>query len=134
MRERRTRQLEAVAHALHELDHPTAADVFRAVRRKLPRVSLGTVYRNLEKLVHSEKARVVRVQGEPARYDGNVLPHDHFVCEGCGRLIDLSGEVRPRVRTDRLRREGYVVRGRVLGLFGLCPRCGRESGERNGAA
>lgn len=124
MRTRRTRQLAAVEAVLRDArDHPTAAQVRERVARHLPRVSLGTVYRNLEKLVRAGAAVRVRVDGEVARYDGRVDDHDHFVCERCGAVTDLLAPHGPEVDVSILRRRGYAVRTHRLALFGACPGC-----------
>src|SRR5262245_50548168 len=69
--------------------HPTAGAVHRMVRRRLPRVSLGTVYRNLRLLV--AQGLVKEVPGPYARFDGNTSEHHHFTCLGCGRIADVAG-------------------------------------------
>ncbi|HEV8440266.1 MAG TPA: transcriptional repressor [Methylomirabilota bacterium] len=69
--------------------HPTAETVHRMVRRRLPRVSLGTVYRNLRLLV--AEGLVKELPGPHARFDGNTSEHHHFTCLGCGRIADVAG-------------------------------------------
>src|SRR5262245_53016785 len=69
--------------------HPTAELVHRMVRRRLPRVSLGTVYRNLRLLV--AEGLVKEVPGPHARFDGNTSEHHHFTCLHCGRIADVAG-------------------------------------------
>src|SRR5713226_5080679 len=66
--------------------HPTAEWVHRVVRRRLPRVSLGTVYRNLRLLVG--EGLVAEIQGPHARFDANLEAHHHFTCVRCGRILD----------------------------------------------
>ena len=121
--QRRTRQLAAVyavVSAAH--DHPTAETVHARVRRKLPHVSLGTVYRNLQKLAATQQVRVVQLADRIARYDGMLEAHDHFLCERCGLVTDL---LRSGTRPDAsaLRRAGYAVEGHALTFYGCCPKC-----------
>ncbi len=126
MRSRQTRQLEAVASVLGESkDHPTAAEVHVRVRSRLPRVSLGTVYRNLDKLIESGRAITVHLGGSATRYDGMVSKHDHFVCDRCGGITDLSGARKPGVDIADLRSEGYAVHSHSLAVFGVCAGCQR---------
>jgi Fe2+ or Zn2+ uptake regulation protein len=136
VKERRTRQLaavEAVVNAAH--DHPSAEEVHRRVRRKLPRVSLGTVYRNLQKLSAQQRIRVVQLADSAARYDGMLEEHDHFMCERCGAVSDLLRPRSPAPRLPALDRAGYVVRSHALTYYGVCPRCGESpEGRRSGAA
>jgi Fe2+ or Zn2+ uptake regulation protein len=124
MRPRRTRQLAAVEDVLLAAsDHPTAAQIHERVAQLMPQVSLGTVYRNLEKLAQAGRAVVVRFDGEVTRYDGTVESHDHFVCRGCGCIVDLFAEVGPAVDTGALERAGYAVAEHSLAVFGTCPAC-----------
>src|SRR5260370_5082092 len=97
-RKRRTRQLEQVFAALQgDHSHPFAHEIYRRVHKKLPRISLATVYRNLHSLVEEGKIRTLLLDGQAARYDPETSEHDHFFCEGCGRVVDLF--LRRRART-----------------------------------
>ena len=124
MTPRHTRQLAAVEAVLREArDHPTAAQIYDRVAARLPQVSLGTIYRNLEKLMREGCAAAVRIDGEVTRYDGTVDPHDHFVCRECGQIVDLVDGQGPGIDTRRLQHAGYAVRSHALTLFGRCPDC-----------
>ena len=91
---RQTRQRRLVYEAVASTDtHPTAEWVFERVRRRLPRVSLGTVYRNLQLLVTEGRLKAW-TRGRTTRYDAGVMPHDHFVCQVCGRkFVSLSAHI-----------------------------------------
>src|ERR1017187_3930536 len=69
--------------------HPTAEWVYERVRRSMPRVSLGTVYRNLQILVTEGRLRTW-TRDRTARFDADLSDHDHFICERCHLLIDLE--------------------------------------------
>lgn len=125
MKERQTLQLAAVydvVSAAH--DHPTAEEVFARVRRRLPRVSLGTVYRNLQKLAAQQRVRIVHLADRTARYDGMLESHDHFVCEHCGALTDLPRTQSPAPTCGALSAAGYGVRTHAVTFYGVCPDCG----------
>ena len=125
MKARRTRQLAAVETVLREArDHPTAAQIHARVAGLLPRVSLGTVYRNLEKLIQAGRAVPVRLEGEVTRYDGMLEPHDHFVCRRCGCITDLLQDHGPTIDTRLLEQAGYAVDTHSLAVFGTCADCG----------
>jgi Fur family transcriptional regulator, peroxide stress response regulator len=123
MKPRATRQLSAVYDVLATShDHPTADQIFQRVRHVMPRVSLGTVYRNLDKLREQGHLRVVRLEGGQAHYDAVIDAHDHFVCERCGAVLDLpSATVPPAV--ERLRATGCVVHWQTTSVYGLCGAC-----------
>jgi Fur family transcriptional regulator, ferric uptake regulator len=105
--------------------HPTAERVYDQVRRRLPRISLGTVYRNLQLLVSEGELRVWS-RGGRARFDGDLSDHDHFVCEACGLLLDLERPAAALSTEKRLRARGHEVNDRVLDFIGLCRDCRRS--------
>jgi Fur family transcriptional regulator, peroxide stress response regulator len=121
---RATRQLEAVFQALQDdPTHPFADEIYRRVRKKLPRISLATVYRNLQRLVEDGKIRTVLLGERVARYDPETSDHDHFVCESCGRVIDLFLERKRQVDLTSLANDGYIVTTHKLTVYGVCRVC-----------
>ena len=109
--------------------HPTAELVHRMVRRRLPRVSLGTVYRNLRLLV--AQGLVKELPGPHARFDGNTSDHHHFTCLGCGRIVDVDGpltEPHSRALCTRVAAQGgFSVTHHRIEFFGRCPACRKTS-------
>src|SRR3989442_11725451 len=88
-RKRATRQLEQVFKALQgDHTHPFAHEIYRRVHKKLPRISLATVYRNLHSLVEEGKIRSLLLDEHAARYNPKNTHHSHFVCVRCGKAID----------------------------------------------
>ncbi len=87
--ERKSKQRDAIINELcSRCDHPTAMDLYLSVREIIPNLSLGTLYRNLSQL--EESGMVLRIpDGTTDRFDGNVNPHVHFKCVGCGKVYDL---------------------------------------------
>ena len=115
-----TRQKEAIRRAaLASGDHPTADMIYAAVRRELPRISLGTVYRNLHRLVAEGRislAPVLDDSGRSAHFDPETSPHDHFVCQGCKRIYDVArGRMRP-VDLGTLEMQGFRVTSHTLAV------------------
>jgi Fur family ferric uptake transcriptional regulator/Fur family peroxide stress response transcriptional regulator len=100
--------------------HPSAAVVFRRLRRSLPHVSLATVYRNL-RLLAAEGLLLERAEPSGLRFDGKTEPHDHFTCRTCGRIFDVPRRAGVPTRDGGRRRR--PARGRV---GGLAPRAGFE--------
>jgi Fur family transcriptional regulator, ferric uptake regulator len=111
-------------------DHPTAAELHERLRRRLPRLSLGTVYRNLDVLAtEGQVAKLVGVgAGAEARYDGTAAPHDHARCRSCGVVADIPA---PAAEGAPGLPEGFVVERRRLEYIGVCASC-RTAG-RTGA-
>ncbi len=123
---RQTRQRRLVYEAVAGTKaHPTAEWVHARVRRAIPRVSLGTVYRNLQLLVADGRLRA-RTRGRTTRFDADLSAHDHFSCEACGLLVDLERSRESFSSEKKLTSRGYEVRDRILEFTGLCRECRRE--------
>jgi Fur family peroxide stress response transcriptional regulator len=124
IRKRTTRQLEQVLAALQgDHTHPLAHEIYRRVHKKLPRVSLATIYRNLHSLVEEGKIRTLILDEQGARFDPETSQHDHFVCERCGRVVDLFLRRAREVDLRSIARQGYVVRTHDLTVHGICRVC-----------
>jgi Fur family peroxide stress response transcriptional regulator len=120
---RQTRQRRLVYDAVAATDtHPTAEWVYNQVRRAMPRVSLGTVYRNLQLLVADGKLKAWS-RGRTTRYDADVAPHDHFVCRDCGLLLDIERAPEAISSEKRLRARGHRIDNRILEFIGVCRTC-----------
>jgi Fe2+ or Zn2+ uptake regulation protein len=126
---RLTRPRRVILDAVRGTDaHPSAAVVYRQVRRRLPRVSLATVYRNLRMLA-AEGLLVERADLGGMRFDGNTAPHDHFTCVACGRIYDVPA---PDARAARARvasRTGFEVLVQRSEFYGRCGACRRPGGS-----
>ncbi len=70
--------------------HPTADWIYEQARKRIPDISLGTVYRNLQVLIHDGKIMELNYGKGQSRFDGNANLHYHFVCEQCGKLYDFA--------------------------------------------
>ena len=112
--------------------HPTASQVYDAVRAALPRISIATVYRNLDVLTRCGLARKLDMVGGEAHYDADMSAHHHIRCSGCGRVDDVrvTGLEAPlrTVSTET----GYAVTGHRQEFEGLCPTCQDEEAASNG--
>lgn len=103
--------------------HPTADEVYEMVRKVLPRISLGTVYRNLDILSDHGVIQKLHVGGTQMRFDGNPEQHYHIRCTSCGRVDDII--VDPPHELDNLMHEidGYKITGCNVEFFGICENC-----------
>jgi Fe2+ or Zn2+ uptake regulation protein len=128
---RSTRQKEAILRAaLASGEHPTADMIYAAVRRELPRISLGTVYRNLQRLVAEGRISLTPIQdasGRSARFDPEIRPHDHFVCQRCQRIHDVDRDTRGAIDLEPFEKQGFQVTSHTLAVYGICPRCAELS-------
>ena len=105
--------------------HPAAHEVYEMVRRRLPRISLGTVYRNLEILSEYGLIRRMDLGDGQCHYDGNIEDHYHVRCTECGRITDLFMDPIRDLEGAIRRQTGYDLEGYRLDFYGLCPVCRR---------
>ena len=119
----------AVLEALHEsCNHPTAAELYRKVRRARPGVSYATIYNALNWLTRRGMILELKYGDEAARYDPTTQRHDHLVCTRCGAIADSSVEIPRRLWMRAGRHSGFRVQDYRLELLGLCPACVRKRG------
>jgi Fur family transcriptional regulator, peroxide stress response regulator len=113
-------------------NHPTALEIYEAVKRVRPRIGLASVYRILHHLVEQGYIKVVGRNDESYRYDGNVSRHDHAVCTVCGALLDVPVEVAvPEEALQRAARAtGIELGSHEVMLYGLCSSCQKRNDER----
>ncbi|MCI8423150.1 MAG: transcriptional repressor [Lawsonibacter sp.] len=104
--------------------HPSAEWVYQTLKPAHPDLSLGTVYRNLTLLQTQGEIQSVGVVNGQTRYDGVTEPHSHFVCNGCGQVLDLL-QIQQDTDLDRTvsQQYGLVVNGHELTFYGFCPSC-----------
>jgi len=122
--QRFTEQRAAVYRYLLGTDqHPTADDVFTAVRVDLPDISLATVYKSLETLVGCGLATKLTYGDGSARYDGRTDPHPHARCLTCGTVIDVPGRLDPSALERLGPVTGFEIEGYRLELVGHCDSC-----------
>jgi Fur family peroxide stress response transcriptional regulator len=107
-------------------DHPTADQVYDAVRGRLPGLSRTTVYRVLETMVDAGFARKVHHTAGVARFDPMTGRHHHLVCDACGRLVDLDDGVVPPLRIPESSRTGFRIKDYSVSFTGLCPGCAKK--------
>lgn len=126
---RLTAQRRAILEELRNVKtHPTADEVYEMVRRRLPRISLGTVYRNLDWLAARGLVQRLAVAGRQMRFDADLEPHEHIRCVRCGRLGDLPASPVCDLATCYRKATDFEIIGHRLELLGYCPACrGRSS-------
>nr|WP_321500382.1 transcriptional repressor [uncultured Dethiosulfovibrio sp.] len=125
--QRRSKQRDAVlAVVSQEGFHPTAEDVLFKVREEMPKVSLGTIYRNLDQLCESGAIWKLPVSDGPCRYEGNPERHLHSMCPICGAVKDVWPSGDPIDRSSLP--EEYGEADYRLLLISPCDKC-KDGGE-----
>jgi Fur family ferric uptake transcriptional regulator len=124
MQLRMTNQREIILEELKKSgSHLSADELYERVRRLIPRISLATVYRNLEILSNLGIVAKLEVGGRQKRFDYDVAEHDHICCVICHRIdnVELNREQIPVESAKG--RSGYTITGYRLELAGICPAC-----------
>jgi Fur family ferric uptake transcriptional regulator len=128
---RNTKQRRVILQELQKLTtHPTAADLYAIVRAQLPRISLGTVYRNLESMSQMGVICKLETSGKEARFDANPAKHYHLRCIRCGRIADLYDSPAVSVREDCCELNGWEILDHHLEFAGICPECRKLPGDK----
>lgn len=121
---RMTRQRKVILQELRKLmSHPSAEEVYAAVRKRLPRISLGTVYRNLETL--SELGEITKLEfgGTIKRFDPNPQEHYHIRCSVCDLVVDAPMAQLEHIEDHLSKETQFRIIGHRLEFYGLCPEC-----------
>ena len=132
MIKRHTRQRQIILEELQrEKTHPSAQEIFARVRNRLPKISLGTVYRNLEQLAAHGLIRKVEGGGGQRRFDGDLSEHYHVRCLYRGRVDDAPLPMLSRLNQTFGKISDYAIMGHRLEFFGICPRCREAEPQKN---
>ena len=121
---RNTNQRQLILEFIERsLTHPTAEQVFQAVRKKLPRISFGTVYRNLDILEKQGSITGLKYSKEHVRYQAGPDDHYHFVCEHCDKIENLEMNEMVDLNSQVAKRHSLTVNKHSLFFYGLCEDC-----------
>jgi len=122
-----TPQRRIILETLQNLhSHPTADELYEIVRKDLPHISLGTVYRNLDVLCRAGQAHKIDTPGGQSRYEGDLQPHLHVRCAQCGKLDDVFNIEISKPATMEKSQRGFLITGLKLEFDGLCPECQQQ--------
>ena len=125
---RMTRQRRVILKELKRLNnHPSADELYERVRMHLPRISLGTVYRNLEILTELGEIQTLELSGSMKRFDGVPKKHYHIRCVDCGRVDDAPIAPLNQIEDELYGATVYTIIGHRLEFTGLCPNCSKLS-------
>ena len=121
---RMTRQRQVILEQLDTgRDHLTADQIYERARVTLPRISLGTVYRNLELLTEQGLVRKIGVRGNQRVFEGGKEPHVHMRCLSCQRIEDAPAVVLPDLTHLLKGKTDFEATGYEIEFLGLCPEC-----------
>lgn len=124
---RYSKQREQILEILRSTKcHPDAEWIYFKVKEIMPKISLGTVYRNLKELVDSGIIDSVETEQKVIRYDADTSPHAHFVCEKCGEVKDIFGDT--KVNSAFL--DGSKILRQKVIFYGVCRDCIDNSNQK----
>jgi Fur family peroxide stress response transcriptional regulator len=119
---RYSKQREALLNILKSTkEHPTANDIYIKMREQDPKISLGTVYRNLKLLCDIGEAMALETADKKIHYDGCVNNHRHFICNKCGAVYDLQPT--KVEEPEELLQKGFSVTRESCVFYGTCADC-----------
>ena len=110
--------------------HPTASELYDMVRKRLPRIGLGTVYRNLELMADNGMILKLEVGGTQKRFDATTDTHYHIRCSACSRVDDIDTPVLDDLVKEAATSSSYKVIGHHIEFTGLCPSCQKNNTNR----
>lgn len=121
---RLTTQRQIILEELSKVKtHPTANEVYDMVRKRLPRIGLGTVYRNLELMAESGVILKLEVGGTQKRFDATTELHYHIRCVSCGKVDDIELDVQLQLNQAAAENTNYQVLGHHIEFSGICAQC-----------
>jgi Fur family transcriptional regulator, peroxide stress response regulator len=112
-----------------DTSHPTAEEIYRRLRQRMPDISRMTIYNTLHSLVSiGELVEVEGASGEGIRYDTNAAGHDHLFCLRCHAIVDIAQDLAcPDIAPPAA--SGYQIVRRQVTFYGYCPNCWRNEAE-----
>ena len=126
---RLTTQRQIILEELSKVKtHPTASEVYDMVRKRLPRIGLGTVYRNLELMAENGMILKLEVGGTQKRFDATTEAHYHIRCSCCGKVDDIDIPVIDTLIDTAADNSSYQILGHHIEFTGICPDCQAKEG------
>lgn len=126
MNRRNTKQKQVILDYLKsDKNHPTIQEIHTKIQNNNSKVGIATVYRNINKLVDEKQINKLQI-GDVSHYDGNVTPHDHFICKNCGKIIDLFDNNYDSLIKDVENKHQLKIEQLSILYEGICEECNDE--------
>ena len=116
----RTRMLDLLRSTEN---HPTADWLYEKLKNEFPRLSLGTVYRNLSILIEQGMARRIHFGSTFDRFEANIKPHYHLICESCGKILDFEMPIYENLNLKVKQLTNFTIHHHKLDFYGICEAC-----------
>lgn len=130
---RMTHQREIILAELKKSSsHPTADELYETVKKKLPRISMATVYRNLEILSSAGIIKKLAISGRQKRFDWELEEHNHIYCIQCHRVDNIDLKKTDLLPEQPEQKKGYDISGCRIEFYGICPACKTKNTKKKG--
>ncbi|MDD3341384.1 MAG: transcriptional repressor [Bacilli bacterium] len=127
-----SKQREIILAIVKESDkHPTAEEVYMEARKRLPSISLGTVYRNLHILVELGMIKQIKGLDEKDRFDKTLKDHGHLLCTVCHKVYDADDVLIDTLKDNIEKESGFVTQSYNIVVTGICHTCMKERRYEN---
>ena len=131
---RMTQQREIILTELKKYPgHPTADELYDKVKKKLSRISLATVYRNLEILSEAELVTKIEISGRQKRFDSELGHHNHVYCLQCHKIDNIELDSKSHFEIKPKDIKGYIIDDYRIEFKGICPICLKKQNTKGGA-
>lgn len=128
---RTPQRLAILSYLKGNKSHPSAIDIYKAISKKFPTMSLATVYNALETLRQEGLVREIHTDPKKKRFDPETQPHNHAICTRCGLIQDLKTalpiEVPAEVKAE------FDVEEVQVEFYGMCKKC-KKKAQKNGGS
>lgn len=127
MHYRKSQQRERILQSLRETkNHPTAESLYLQLKKEIPGLSLGTVYRNLKVLLDQGLVQKLPFGSGQDRFEAKIPPHYHLVCEQCGVVKDFDMAEYTSINKQAAAQSDFKISRHRIDFFGLCKKCQRN--------
>jgi|WetSurMetagenome_2_1015567.scaffolds.fasta_scaffold63298_2 Fur family transcriptional regulator, peroxide stress response regulator len=127
---KRSRQRERILGVLKSTNsHPSADWLYHQLKKDMPRLSLGTVYRNLNTLIAQGFVQRLPIEDGIDRFEATIEPHYHLVCEQCGSVTDFSMPHPIGINVQAEKLSNFKIKRHRIDFYGLCSKCQQPSSK-----
>ncbi|MHA2062502.1 MAG: Fur family transcriptional regulator [Candidatus Sifarchaeia archaeon] len=127
---RPTETRRIILSEVSKLDHPDANEIYLKIRGNHSNISMGSVYRNLN--LFREKGLIYELEqvgGVPGRFELGLPDHSHFICEKCGKILDIEDQISKKTEQDLSKKLEVIIIHHRAEFYGLCKDCNPDSGK-----
>jgi len=124
---RQSRQRQRILEILRATEiHPTADWIYDKLKKEIPNLSLGTVYRNLSVLIEQGLVKKIHYGSTFDRFEANVSQHYHLICEKCGKILDFTMPIYENLNSQASQLTDFKIQSHRIEFFGVCTQCSEE--------